>query len=132
MTTTSRKIELRARNAARAAAAHEYAVGYGAARSGDPVPADASAAFRTGYRDGTDTAEPAEAVIRYTLGRTVEGTLDTVLADIGPQEVTLDAVLASMRELAFIVETVAHLQGKERDLLPTAERARLLIAKLGG
>jgi hypothetical protein len=35
-------------------------------------------------------------------------------------------LLASLKELAFIVETVAHLQGRERELLPAADRARAL------
>lgn len=35
-------------------------------------------------------------------------------------------LLSCMKELAFIVESVAHLQGKEKDLLPFADRARAL------
>ena len=49
-----------------------------------------------------------------------------------PKAPTLEDVLANMKAMAFIVETVAHLQGKERELLPTADQARELIAKLGG
>ena len=36
-------------------------------------------------------------------------------------------IVETLAELAFIVETVAHLQGRERELLPAAERARELI-----
>ncbi len=39
-------------------------------------------------------------------------------------------LLAIMKELAFVVESVAHLQGKERELLPFAERARALQDRL--
>jgi hypothetical protein len=39
------------------------------------------------------------------------------------------AMAKSLAELAFIVESVAHLQGHERELLPVAERARALIAE---
>lgn len=39
-------------------------------------------------------------------------------------------IAAMMERLAFIVECVAHLQGKERELLPTADAAREMINKL--
>lgn len=38
----------------------------------------------------------------------------------------------SLKELAFLVETMAHLQGRERELLPAAEKARALIAHVEG
>ncbi len=41
-------------------------------------------------------------------------------------------LLEALKELAFIVETVAHLQGRERELLPTADRARAAIARATG
>ena len=42
------------------------------------------------------------------------------------------AMLVLLKELAFIVETVAHLQGHERELLPVTDRARALISKVTG
>ena len=41
-------------------------------------------------------------------------------------------MLVLLKELTFIVETVAHLQGRERELLPTTDRARALITKATG
>lgn len=39
-----------------------------------------------------------------------------------------DALAAALAECAFVVvETVAHLQGHERELLPMADRARALL-----
>ena len=40
----------------------------------------------------------------------------------------LPTVLQCMASLAFIVETVAHLQGKESQLLPEAQKARKVVA----
>lgn len=42
----------------------------------------------------------------------------------------LEQIKASLRELAFIAETVAHLHGKEAALLPAADRARELLKEL--
>jgi hypothetical protein len=68
----------------------------------------------------------------YKLVRDYTGTLEEIV-NLKPKDdaVDLDDVIANMKELAFIVETVAHLQGKEDTLLPVANRARQLIAKLG-
>jgi hypothetical protein len=41
------------------------------------------------------------------------------------------ALLDSLRECVFVVESVAHLQGKERLLLPMADRARAILAHYG-
>jgi hypothetical protein len=41
-------------------------------------------------------------------------------------------LLGALKELAFTVETIAHLQGLERDLLPMADKARAAIAKATG
>lgn len=41
-----------------------------------------------------------------------------------------DALAAALAECAFVVETVAHLQGHERELLPMADRARALLEGL--
>jgi len=38
-----------------------------------------------------------------------------------------NALMESLAECVFVVETVAHLQGKERSLLPMADRARELL-----
>ncbi len=39
-------------------------------------------------------------------------------------------LIASLKAVTFIAETVAHLQGKERDILPTTDKARELIARV--
>lgn len=71
-----------------------------------------------------------KTVVTYTLARTIEGQLDAVIAAELPPPVALADVVASLRELAFICETVAHLQGKEKELLPSASRARALLYTL--
>lgn len=43
---------------------------------------------------------------------------------------TNDEIIASLKELAFLAETVAHLTGKEDTFLPPAERGRELIERL--
>lgn len=53
-----------------------------------------------------------------------EAEREYALANAAPE------LLATMKELAFVVESVAHLQGKERELLPFAERARALQDRL--
>lgn len=65
----------------------------------------------------------------YHIAATQEGNLDELLAAPAatPAAPTLDEVLDTMAGLAFIVETVAHLQGKERELLPTSDKARRMI-----
>lgn len=70
--------------------------------------------------------------IKYEIAATLEGNLDELINAKPVEMPTLTELLATMAELAFIVETVAHLQGKERQLLPSAEKARALIAKLEG
>ena len=40
------------------------------------------------------------------------------------------SILTSLKELAFVAETVAHLRGMEADILPKTDRARALIAQL--
>jgi hypothetical protein len=68
--------------------------------------------------------------ISYAIHATIEGEMAEVIAAPAPKIPALSDVLASLKELAFIVETVAHLQGKERELLPAADNARALIARL--
>lgn len=63
----------------------------------------------------------------YEIFATHEGTLQEIAGKVPGITYTLADVLQTMNELAFIVETVAHLQGKERQLLPTAERARAIV-----
>ena len=41
-------------------------------------------------------------------------------------------IIAALKSLAFIVETVAHLQGRECDLLPAADKAREIIDRMEG
>lgn len=68
--------------------------------------------------------------IRHEVVAVIEGDLDSVLRAPHPETPDMIAILNSLNELAFIVETVAHLQGKEATLLPAADRARELIKKL--
>lgn len=70
--------------------------------------------------------------VSYAIHATHEGTLDELLDGTPAANVDIKDVIASLKELAFIVETVAHLQGKEAALLPAADHARALVAKLGG
>lgn len=44
----------------------------------------------------------------------------------------IDDIINVLHGLAFTVESVAHLQGKEAQLLPLAETARELLAELKG
>ena len=70
------------------------------------------------------------ASIRHEVVTVIEGDLDAVLRAPHPETPSMERILNSLNELAFIVETVAHLQGKEKTMLPAAERARDLITKL--
>jgi hypothetical protein len=75
------------------------------------------------------TARPV--TIKFGIHVSLEGDLDACVNHPPINvPVTLEAVLESMKNLCFIVETVAHLQGKERELLPQAETARSIIAAL--
>lgn len=69
--------------------------------------------------------------IKYNIHATVEGPLEEIINAVVPN-VELADVMASMKEMAFIVETMAHLRGQEDQLLPVANKARALIEKLGG
>jgi hypothetical protein len=69
--------------------------------------------------------------IDYEITATLTGELDRVINCKPTPFPTLAEVLANMKELAFIVETVAHLQGQEQ-LLPAANKARAIIAQLNG
>ena len=60
----------------------------------------------------------------------IEGSLDEIAEAKKPEVPTLEQVLASLAECAGIVETLAVLQGEKGNLMPTAERARKLIADL--
>lgn len=68
--------------------------------------------------------------ISHTIATKVEGPLGEVIAACTPTPPTLEEVLASLAACAFVVETVAHLQGKEEQLLPTADEARRIISAL--
>lgn len=69
--------------------------------------------------------------LTFDIAATMEGNMGT-LVTTKPVHVpyTLEQVLAAMAALAFTVETIAHLGGKERELLPQAEKARTIIAAL--
>lgn len=67
---------------------------------------------------------------QFVIAVQTGGDLGTVIASTAPPiPCTLDDVLSTMANLAFIVETLAHLQGKP-ELLPSAERAREQILAL--
>lgn len=68
--------------------------------------------------------------VTYEVVAKVSGSLDEVVAASVPPIVTTEEIVASLKELAFIAETIANLQGKERALLPAADRARALIGRL--
>ena len=71
--------------------------------------------------------------VHYELVRKFEGKLEEVLnAKEEPAKVTLQDITQSLNDLAFIVETVAHLQGKEAQMLPHADKARAIIKELKG
>lgn len=70
--------------------------------------------------------------VHYELVRKFEGKLEEVLnAKEEPAKVTLQDITQSLNDLAFIVETVAHLQGKP-ELLAGADKARAIIKELKG
>lgn len=68
--------------------------------------------------------------VKYSIMATCEGDIAEVLVARVPSAPTLTDVINCLGGLAFIVETVAHLQGKERELLPYAENARKIIEAL--
>lgn len=70
--------------------------------------------------------------IKYSIVASLEGELGELINAKAPSIPQLAEVLALMGNLAFVVETVAHLQGKEKELLPMADKARAMIEKLGG
>lgn len=72
-----------------------------------------------------------KTVTRYTIAREVEGPLEDVIKAEAAPVPSLREVLDTMGALAFVVETVAHLQGKP-ELLATADKARALIKTLSG
>jgi len=67
--------------------------------------------------------------ITYAITTTIEGTLDEVITTPAPTHPTLEQVLATLDGLAFIVESVAHLQGRE-GLLKLTDTARDLSNRL--
>lgn len=68
--------------------------------------------------------------VTYSINRIYEGELGEIL-NVEPKTLpTLEEVLSAMANLCFIVECVAHLQGKEEQLLPVADKARRIIKEL--
>jgi len=57
----------------------------------------------------------------------VEGTLVECMT--AEPAATLDEVLQVLKDVTFIAETVAHTRGLERDILPTTDRARDILAR---
>lgn len=74
--------------------------------------------------------------ITHSIATCIEGTLDELLECQDPAITaaapapTLEEVLTNMAALCFLVETVAHLQGRESTMLPTADLGRELIKRL--
>ena len=65
------------------------------------------------------------------IATVIEGNIDEVIDAKTPAVPTMEQVLASMRELAFIAETVGHLREMPA-AVEAADRARAIISKLGG
>ena len=71
--------------------------------------------------------------VTYQITAVYDGNLDELLREQPQHTVpSLAELLAVMEGLAFVVETVAHLQGRESALLPHVERARRCIDALSG
>lgn len=74
--------------------------------------------------------------VTHLIATQVEGTIDEIaeaalqMIPPPPAPPTLEEVLQVLGELCFITETVAHLQGQEKALLPTADRGRKIIERL--
>lgn len=58
--------------------------------------------------------------------------VDVNHADLAQLLAAAPEMLESLRELAFVAESVAHLRGMEKDILPMTEKARAAIAKAEG
>lgn len=75
--------------------------------------------------------------IKYDLLVTLEGNLAELTGEVGDNNTIrfvsslpkFDEVLASLRELAFIAETIGHLQGNHL-VADAGERARALLNRL--
>lgn len=65
--------------------------------------------------------------VEHAIATTVTGTLDEVLNAKVTDVPALEQVLAVLERVTFIAETVAHLQGKEREILPTTDAAREIL-----
>jgi hypothetical protein len=65
-------------------------------------------------------SQPSEVANAYNKLMAAHGASD-------PRDELIMQLAKSLGECAFVVETVAHLQGKERELLPISERARALL-----
>lgn len=66
--------------------------------------------------------------IEYQLLMAMTGDMEHVLAynPAGKRPTVTDIVML-LGDMAFMIETVAHLQGKEASMLPVALRARKMI-----
>ena len=74
--------------------------------------------------------------VTHLIASQVEGTIDEMLDGIlarvppPPAPPSLEEVTKVLGDLCFLVETVAHLQGRETAMLPTAELGRDIIKRL--
>jgi hypothetical protein len=68
--------------------------------------------------------------ISYMICAEVSGTLDETL-NVNPKAPpTIAEVIDALDKLAFVAETVAHMRGMERQILPHSDKAREIIARL--
>lgn len=66
----------------------------------------------------------------YEIHAKHSGTIDEISGKVPAVPYSLQDVLTSLSELAFIAETVAHLRGMEKEILPTSDKARAILAAL--
>lgn len=74
--------------------------------------------------------------VTHLIATQLEGTLDEMLDGAlegvppPPAPPSLEEVTKVLGDLCFLVETIAHLQGRETAMLPTAELGRDIIKRL--
>ena len=74
--------------------------------------------------------------VTHVIATQVEGSLEELMeaaiAQVPPPPAppSLEEVTKVLGDLCFLVETIAHLQGRETAMLPTAELGRDIIKRL--